>query len=541
MKKYVNDLKYFLPLFFLLLLTFVLTWAHQGHIIIDCGREVYYPERILSGKVLYKDLFNIYGPFAYLFNAFLFKIFAVKLSVIYLAGVFTAVGIISMIYLISRLFFENFLSFSITALSIAIGCFSFYIFNYVFPYSFGMTYGFLSCLVSLYLLMLFIRSENNYILYYMSTFFAGLAVSNKYEFIPYCLIYLFLAFKNKLSVRVNIISLAVFLVMPVLCFAILFSQGLSLGDLYHNFKDIYLMTQTATLKYFYIISGLVLQKQTLSILIRNFIRTTVPLILIYGGFYYFSKFRIKSIIALILGIVLGLKLISVETFVFLPFLLFILFCLFFKKTNFEYKIFSGSILLLSLKVFWSTVINSYGLFFIPILLISVIGYVKKDYLRAVSFYLILLTVGFIYFNIQGLKEKNIPIFSERGLIYASSEYNGTGQELVNFINHNTKPSDKILILPEGLFFNFLTSKKSDDYYNSYLPLYIETFGEERLIQSLTQDKPDYIFMHNFPTSNYYFKSMCKDYAFEICDYINKSYSPKTLLLNDFTVYVFEKK
>ena len=183
MKKYVNDLKYFLPLFFLLLLTFVLTWAHQGHIIIDCGREVYYPERILSGKVLYKDLFNIYGPFAYLFNAFLFKIFAVKLSVIYLAGVFTAVGIISMIYLISRLFFENFLSFSITALSIAIGCFSFYIFNYVFPYSFGMTYGFLSCLVSLYLLMLFIRSENNYILYYMSTFFAGLAVSNKYEYI----------------------------------------------------------------------------------------------------------------------------------------------------------------------------------------------------------------------------------------------------------------------------------------------------------------------------------------------------------------------
>jgi len=541
MKKYINDLKYCVPLFLLLLFVFVLTWAHQGHIIIDCGREVYYPEEIVRGKVLYKDLFNIYGPFAYLFNALLFKIFSVKLSVIYLSGIFTASGIILMIYLISRLFFEKLLSFSITLLSLVISCFSFSIFNYIFPYSFGMSYGCLSCLISLYFLILFIRNQTNYTLYYLSTFFAGIAVANKYEFIPYCFIYLFLCFKNKLKFRVNIIALLSFLFMPVLCFGILFYQGLSVEALFNNFKDIYHMSQTVTLRFFYISSGLIFQKPTLSILLRNCIKTALPLFFLYIGLYFFHKYKIKSIFALIIGVIFAFKFISVETFIFLPFLIFILFCFFYKKTSFENKIFSISVLLMSLKVFWATAVNSYGVFFIPILLIALISYLKKDFYKSVIIYLFILSVGFFTFNYNLKKEKTVPISSSKGLIYAQPVYNKTAQELVNYINANTKISDKVLILPEGLFFNFLTDRKSDDYYNSYLPLYVETFGDERLITSIKQNKPDYIFIHNFPTTDYYFKSICKDYAFKFCEFINNEYMPKDLLLNDFKVYVFEKK
>ena len=41
-----------LPFFFL----------HQGLLLIDTGREFYIPSQILKGGVLYKDIFNIYGP-----------------------------------------------------------------------------------------------------------------------------------------------------------------------------------------------------------------------------------------------------------------------------------------------------------------------------------------------------------------------------------------------------------------------------------------------------------------------------------------------
>ena len=128
-----------------------------------------------------------------------------------------------------------------------------------------------------------------------------------------------------------------------------------------------------------------------------------------------------------------------------------------------------------------------------------------------------------------------------GKIYVTSLYKDTSNNIIKFINENTKPTDKILILPEGLFFNYLTNRVSDDYYNSYLPLYVETFGESRLINSLKNNKPDYIILHNFPTSDYYFKSMCNDYGFEICDFIKNEYSPKGLLYDSFTAYVFKKK
>ena len=102
MKNFYSNLKYILPLFFLSILVFMLTYAHQGNIVIDCGREVFYPKRILEGAVLYKDLFNIYGPFAYLYNAFLFKIFGVNLNVLYISGVLTATCVISFVFLSSK-------------------------------------------------------------------------------------------------------------------------------------------------------------------------------------------------------------------------------------------------------------------------------------------------------------------------------------------------------------------------------------------------------------------------------------------------------
>ena len=36
----------------------------------DIGRELYIPQQILNGEVLYKDIFNVYPPLSYLLNAF---------------------------------------------------------------------------------------------------------------------------------------------------------------------------------------------------------------------------------------------------------------------------------------------------------------------------------------------------------------------------------------------------------------------------------------------------------------------------------------
>ncbi|MFQ8625165.1 MAG: hypothetical protein ACLSA2_01150 [Candidatus Gastranaerophilaceae bacterium] len=75
MEKVLKDYKYLILLWILCLAGLVFFTGHYAGILIDFGREVYYPERILEGKILYKDLFNIYGPLSYQINALLYKIF----------------------------------------------------------------------------------------------------------------------------------------------------------------------------------------------------------------------------------------------------------------------------------------------------------------------------------------------------------------------------------------------------------------------------------------------------------------------------------
>ena len=92
---------------FLILLAFILGYGRFGDINFDSFREAYIPAQIIKGQILYKNIFNIYAPFSYLFNALLFKIFGVKLSVLYFAGLFATAGITNFIYIISNKFFDK--------------------------------------------------------------------------------------------------------------------------------------------------------------------------------------------------------------------------------------------------------------------------------------------------------------------------------------------------------------------------------------------------------------------------------------------------
>ena len=134
--------------------------GHYSNILLDVGREVYYPQRILEGKVLYKDLFNIYGPFSYLWNAFLYKIFGINLRALYISGAICSLAIVSGVYLIARRFLNTSLSFAIGLFTIVTGVCANHLFNYTFPYSWAMLYGTVGFLYSVYFLVKYKDSEN---------------------------------------------------------------------------------------------------------------------------------------------------------------------------------------------------------------------------------------------------------------------------------------------------------------------------------------------------------------------------------------------
>ncbi len=546
----LNKYRYLIILVLLTITAICATFYHNIHLIVDCGREVYYPQEILGGKVLYKDLFNIYGPFAYLFNAFLFKIFGINLSVLSVAGSICAICIILGLFFVAQLFLKEEFAFSIGLIGIAVGIVPAHLFNYVFPYAFAMSYGLCAFIFSLLFLICYINSKKNLFLY-ISLFFAGLSVSCKYEFLLYVLVYLPVFFRLKTNFNTIFIGLLCFGIVPEMSFAFLFAKGLSISDLLNTAKIIVNMLQTDTLKYFYIHSGIFFHTEVLKLILKSFLfmfltffvymipiifkdkikNPVVGLIFTYSAFCLLFLFRFNE---------------RFDIFMSLPIVLFLSFLINSKNIikNLSVFVLIVSVLLVSLKIFFGALLASYGVYYIPLLLTACAVCFKEKMTEKewgyVGFYITVFSLLIMFFQYKFVSLRNCIIQTPKGKIYTEQEYETTNK-LIDYINKNTKKTDKILILPEGMMINFLSDRKTDDFYNSMLPLYEETFGIDSYVEHFKKDMPDYIIFNSWDSKDYYFSIICKDYGFKFCEFTMKNYDKKIKLSGDFSYVVFKKK
>lgn len=550
-KKINEDFKYLISIWLLLIVAIIATYAHHGHLIIDCGREVYYPTQILLGKVLYKDIFNIYGPFSYMFNAVLFKIFGIHLNVLYIAGCVCSFLITSLIYLISSRFLSKFLSLAISVYTVSIGVLTLNLFNFIFPYSYAMLYGLSAFLISIWALLKYEKHEEvsekvHY--FYLSSFFAGLCITSKYEFLPYLIVIVFAAIKiNRLSIKQNFLAFLSFIAASIICFGTLFLQGLKLSDLFSTLIILKTMAQSQTIKYFYHTQGVYFDAKTIPFLALNFIKTAIPFTILLLGTRFKNKFA--SIGLILLSLIAMPFLIDAASFVFLPILILILAVINFKnlKTNNALTILTLSAIIISIKVFWGLATLNYGLFFASYLLITLLALIdnkfkdKKINYTAVAIYILFISVILGYQNLLTLKDKQSLVQTNIGSIYTTNYLGKSTNELINYINKNTKSTDTIVVLPEGPFINFLTGRPSDNYYNSLIPLYVEVFGEDKIIEHFKKSQPEYIVFNNWNTKDYYFKYICSDYAVSFCNFVAKNYNHETTIGEGFKYLIFKKK
>lgn len=546
MNKLISDWKYVLGLWTIFVLSVALTLSHHGHFIIDCGREAYYPSQILLGKVLYKDIFNIYGPFSYLFNAFLFKLFGVNLSVLYVSGVISAFAIVNLSYLIARRFLSKFQSVSIGIFLIVIGVLNTNLFNFIFPYSYAMLYSLVAFLASLLFLLKYVKHSDRVEFAYFATFFASVCVLNKYDFIPYLLIVFYTLWVRKLTFKQSCINFLVFVFPFALCFGFLFKQGLRVDDLTYTAFLLDKMAKSQTLKYFYQATGVFFQKKFLLVDFVTFLLSVVSIAPILLSFKTDKK--IFKLPLILLSIILIVKFTQVNLFAFLPILITLFMIYDWKniKNRPEHLILTLASLSVSLKSFWTPVVLNYGSFSVPVLLIAAFALFNNKFAnekinKSLGVYLILVSLSFGFLSFSRLNLKNNLVKTDRGKIYVESEFANSGTELIDFINKNTKQEDKVVILPEGAMVNFLTKRQSDDFYTSLIPLYVELFGGDKLIEHFKKTKPEYIVFNNWNTKDYYFQYICQDYAITFCTYVSKNYTPVKTIDNGLNYLIFKKK
>lgn len=546
MKDFFAENKFLITLWILCIAGLFIFAGHYSGVLIDYGREVYYPEQILNGKILYKDLFNIYGPLAYQFNAILYKIFGIKLSTLYGAGIFTSLLTVSGIYLIAQKFLSKFLSFCIGIFTIAVGVTATSIFNFHFPYSWAVMYGLTAFLYSLYFLLKYWDDKDAKNLY-LSSFLAGVAITCKYDFLLYALVVLAISAKER-----NWKAITSFVVVPVLSFGVLFVQGLRFDSLVNSLLTTSLMAKSKTLTYFYQNSGIYFNPKAILTDLVLFIKFAIPFGIILFATCCFDKKKVNSISLSLIGWALFLLMFNVKfAFGFLPILLALFFVAELTKSRFEKK-YDIKIIILALsaiavcaKVFWVMLLGSYGNFYVSIALVALFAmlfkYLPQKLEKVAGIYVLAMSLIILLTNITALRLENYRISTPIGTMHTSRAYAESSNELIEFIDQNTKQDDKIVIFPEGMTINFLTKRNSDDYYNSLLPLYTETFGEEKIINHYKENMPEYVIFNNLDMKDYYFRYICQDYALDFCAFVQNNYELDTVIGDEFRYLIFKRK
>jgi hypothetical protein len=117
------------------------TWGHWGDFQLDCGREVYVPAAILQGKLLYRDIWYMYGPLAPYVQAALFWTFGIHMNVLYGFGLALAVASTLTAFEIGRQLRLGVIASLVAPLFFLAEAFHPFIFNFIFPYSYAACLG----------------------------------------------------------------------------------------------------------------------------------------------------------------------------------------------------------------------------------------------------------------------------------------------------------------------------------------------------------------------------------------------------------------
>lgn len=562
-------------IFFLLLC--ILTWGKLGDPFVDCGREVYLPLEILRGKVFIKDIFVLFNPcpLSFQLNAILYKLFGVKLSVIYMAGIVSSYLILLISYFITRTLFKPLTALSSVFLIMGFGVFITYVFNYIFTYSYATLYATLGLLIAVLFSIYAIknRENSNFNLFmYLAFISMSFSIANKLDYFHIAFVILLIPILLKrFCFKSYFYYFLCLIIFPVISFSILFIQKLSIYDFlnYLQLGSKYLNSErlNSLFKHFFHLAP----KAYFSILFCGSIIFSLSFSIYYkiAYFYYKNPLKIRNTILIGLFIILnaiGLsKLIMFysEVYFYVHYILCwftpisILFLFLYHILNFKYKnilnntedLISDFIIICAilslLKTDFIIYLAIYDSYMVPLVVVSLfiifLRYVPQtikliknteEWETSISIAFIIMALIFLISNIYYQLSFKGPVHSNKGVFYATNPKNKIINDTLEYIEKNVPKNAICLFLPEGTTINFLSDRKTLDKYYQLIPDHVETFGEDNIIRDLKINPPDYIFINNLKTPEKDKNYFCKDYAKKICNYVISNYHQEKFIKYD---------
>jgi len=175
-----SDLACFAGILLSLAAGLVASWERWGNPLVDSGRELNVPLRLLHGERLYSEVGYIYGPFSPYVNASLYRIFHPSMWILWGHGIVSTVIILGMAYWIARQITGRFPA-TLACVAMTWVCALKSQGNYMMAYAFGGLDGITFVLATTILLIVFLRKKSPSLIL-CAGIAAALAVLSKTEF-----------------------------------------------------------------------------------------------------------------------------------------------------------------------------------------------------------------------------------------------------------------------------------------------------------------------------------------------------------------------
>lgn len=511
-------------------------WYCHGNISTDVGREAMMSLSVLKGEILYKDILNIYAPMSYYINALFMRVFGVKLESLYLSGALCSIIFLFTLFKISNKFFEKPLSFAIT-LFVATTCiYNSRLYNFILPYSYGVIFGLTSYAISLYFLLNYKDTKTSKDLCLCSTF-AGIAFANKIEFLPIFLITLIVLFINKAEIKKILLSVSMFLIAPIIFYGIPFVQGLKTDDAIYAINIFKKSSVVPSVVEFAKQTGALFRGEDVIFWGISIIFCGLFL-LISVGLFKTTKNKMLLFVAFLITAVVHFISKGETHFTYLPVATAIIVIWQYKNLvkHPKFLILTIGAIGASLKTFFYLNTDEYGAYTLPLLLVSAFAMlflfeekisekIKFSLSKFSVFVLLAASLSNCCYAAQQLNMYNTKIITEKGRIDTRADWANCANSLIKYIEENTSPDDKILFLQEGALFNFLSERSTDMRTYALNMPYIETYGEEKIVEIIKSADFEYITildgfgLYDFNRPKYYFSEN------SITQYIRNEYTP----------------
>ncbi|MDP8230056.1 MAG: hypothetical protein P9L93_03020 [Candidatus Gorgyraea atricola] len=557
------------------------TWLKWGDLIVDVGREMYVPWQLFLGKVLYRDIHYLYGPFSPYFNAFLFKLFGANVYSLVLSGVITICAVSALIYKISRIFLDIFFSTFTVLTFLLVFAFGQYVYygnyNFVIPYSYPAIHGMMFAFAALYCFYLsMLKDKKRYKVFYIVFLIAA--------FLCRIEIGLFLV----LSIAILSLKELKYLIIPCASAAILYSlffalSGSSLGkssildtafaninasnpftswllageDILGGLMDMFKGFLYYILFSIFFAAGGFILAYTLrfkKVFNRIFCSFFIGFIFTWTGFIFFRKLFVnyaaqyKSLPLISLAVLL----ISMWQFIRGGYS---------KKKLFLAVLCLFSLFLMSRMLFYVWA-GHYGFYIVlPGLIIYHVFFLrilperlKEEWSRkffrfGYMFIFILFVISHLNISRFCYANKTLKIDSEKGTLQlVNADREKRFKELIDFLKMNTSERETLVVFPEGLGINFFSGMENPLYFNMYLPLDLARGNiVDRVISEMEDKEIDYVALTQRDTTEYGYPAFGKDYATDIMQYIRENYTlykqfgPFPFTTREYGIALFKRK